>query len=258
MSEPQNFVGAVPAEWTAAQGAWFADAAKTFATPDLQADYRKVAERFAKGDDGACFIDTETLESFARSGDAPGRLLPSQRAAWRQCGAILQVMQTMLMQQLMQGNLRAYGARIGGDFEWIRAQDWWDLKPDPARSNTVCAGDIVYRFVRVVDPMNAPQTPQAPAPAQAVPLPPFDKDQAAYILAGMKRGGRLPQRPTPQEAQDILSSSFDHSPRDPVIQIVRKLWGEGKRGPRNQRNSSTSIKAQTISSAVNPRISPRK
>ncbi len=191
----QNFAGAVLPEWLTGPGAWFADAAEVFATPDLRADKEGIASLFAKGDD-----DGETLGAFALSGNSLELLSPARRPLWRQYRAILQIMEITLLQRLREGHLRAYGARIGADFEWIRPSDWWDLAPDPARRNVVHAGDVVYRFVRVVDPMMAPATftptPHQPTAQAQSPLAAPPSDIAATTNGTTIYTTGAPGRPT--------------------------------------------------------------
>jgi hypothetical protein len=95
------------------------------------------------------------------------------------------------------------------------------------------------------------------SPPDTAPLAPFDEKKAAPILAGLKIAKRFPDRPKPSEAQAALEAHFDHVPRDPVIRIIRKLWGQGKRGPRNPRNSTPETRAKATSKVESPRNSPR-
>jgi hypothetical protein len=65
-------------------------------------------------------------------------------------------------------------------------------------------------------------------------LRPFTRREAQALLAGLKVGGTLAERPTEQEARAVVGCHFATAPRDPVRMIVTNLWGAGKRGPKGK------------------------
>lgn len=99
---------------------------------------------------------------------------------------------------------------------------------------------------------------QAPAAQNDPTLPPFNEHTAHALLISLKVSGAHTGRPSREEAQAILGRHYDSVSREQAERLVKKIWGEGKRGPRNSRNSQHENKARTASCAASPRNTPRK
>lgn len=95
-----------------------------------------------------------------------------------------------------------------------------------------------------------------PEPGTEAAKQPYDFREACSMLFGLKVAGA--PRPSREEAQTDLSGRFSGVSRDKAEAVVKKVWGEGKRGPRNPRNSRSATGAKPLAATTNPRNSPRK
>jgi hypothetical protein len=147
---------------------------------------------------------------------------------------------------LESGALRACGARVGHDFEWIRATDWHDLKLDFAKPNVASTDGLTYRFVRVADPAAleaacadaaASAKIEAPPAPDAIPKPPFDRKQAKLLLMAKKL--EWPEPPTEPVTDKFLRLHFRGVPHDAHVAVRRQVWpGMIRRGPKRRKKTA--------------------
>lgn len=139
---------------------------------------------------------------------------------------------------LVDGALMACGARVGHEFEWIRAKDWRHLKLDFARPNMAFADGLTYDLVCVGDPaaLDVPsagaKTPKTEAPPKNRGGAPPRYDWTAFDAEVVRRANTDPDGlPARAELQRQMLEWCDEKwGTEPAISMVRsrlsKLYPE--------------------------------
>jgi hypothetical protein len=158
-----------------------------------------------------------------------------------------------LLEALRAGKLAAWGKRgepwntakvepIGHDVfrqRYIAVTPWGKIGADPEdavarfqyRGKTYW--DVTFATAEVVAVWPVPATVAADISRELPPtrsLPPFDYRKAKVRLAALKVSGEFRERPTLEDAREVLRRDFADVPRDPVSQILVELYGPGTRG----------------------------